>query len=158
VGGLLGAIYARLAVPPGDTYESVCRAGCADSKLHLLGLRLAVKALAGSGSRTDRERGAAIERWLALDVDARAGEFDDYCGQYLRADGRPRVRLITVAAGAANPGVEDILQSEAERLLDLRDRCNAAIIANATRGLLRLGAEMLKSYEEHKKARSLLDY
>ncbi len=155
---LLHAIYARLAVAPGDTYESVCRAGCADDALDLLGLRLAVKALTGSSSKTDRARGAEIQRWLEFDADARAIEFDDYCGQYLTADGKPRVRLITGPAGAANPGVEDILQSEAERLLDLRDSCNAAIIANATRGLLRLGAEMLTSYDEHKKSRSLLDY
>ena len=158
VEGLLRAVYARLAVAPGDTYESVCRAGCVDDALDLLGLRLAVKALTGSGSKTDRARGAAIQRWLEFDADARAIEFDDYCGQYLTADGKPRAKLITGPAGAANPGVEDILQSEKERLLDLRDSCNAAIIANATRGLLRLGAEMLTSYDQHKKSRSLLDY
>ena len=34
----------------------------------------------------------------------------------------------------------------------------AAVIANASRALLQLGAVMLKSYDEHKRSRSLLDY
>jgi len=66
--------------------------------------------------------------------------------------------LITAGAATANPGVDDILLREATRVADLRDDCNAAIIANASRALLHLGAVMLKSYDEHKRSRSLLDY
>ena len=158
VEGMIGAIYARLAVAPGETPESVCRAGCDDAALDLLGLRLAVKALTESTAKSDCERGAAIQGWLAEDSESRAVEFDTYFRQYFTTQGTPRQRLITVRAAGNSPGVEDILLAESMRLGDLRDRCNAALIANASAALLRLGAEMLKSYEAHKRARTLLDY
>ena len=155
---LVRAIYPRLAVAVGDTADRICRAGCEDEKLDLLVLRQAAKALADSAAKTDRERGAAILRWLASDVETRAAEFDDYCGQYLTDDEKIRKRLITDGAAAANPGVDEILLAEAMRVVNLRDRCKAATIAGATAALLRLGAEMLASYDRHKKSRSLLDY
>src|SRR5262249_33576342 len=62
---LIRAIYARLAVAVGDTAERICGSGCEDGQLNLLGLRLAAKALNESAAKTDRERGAAILRWLA---------------------------------------------------------------------------------------------
>jgi len=158
VEALIRAINARLAVGAGDTPERLCRAGCEDAMLDLLGLRLAVTALTGSAAKTDRERGAAIQRWLSAPGDLRVVEFDDYCSQYLTKERKPRDKLITVRALAANPGVDEILLAEAMRLVDLRDRCNAAVIAGATAALLRLGAEMLTSYEQHKSVRSLLDY
>ncbi|MCI0430714.1 MAG: double-strand break repair helicase AddA, partial [Rhodospirillales bacterium] len=158
VEALIQAIYARLDVVAVDTPERIRVAGCDDAKLDLLGLRLAVKALTESAAKTDRERGAAIQRWLTADGEIRASDFDSYCKQYLTKEGLIRQRLITARAVAANPGVDDILLAEAMRLVDLLDRCNAALIASATAALLRLGAEMLKSYDDHKKSRSLLDY
>ncbi len=158
VEALIRAIYARLEVAAGDTPERIRRAGCDDARLDLLGLRLAVKALSESAAKTDRERGAALLRWLTADGDSRSGEFDGYCKQYLTKEGMIRQRLITARAAAANAGVDEILLAEAMRLVDLRDRCNAAVIATATGALLRLGAEMLESYDEHKESRSLLDY
>ncbi len=158
VEALIRAVYARLEVGPDDTAERICPAGCEDAKLDLLGLRLAVKALTDSAAKSDRERGAEILRWLMATGEVRAAEFDDYCRQYLTDGGMIRQRLITANAAAASPGVDDILLHEAMRVVDLRDRCNAAVIASASRALLRLGTEMLKSYDERKKSRSLLDY
>jgi ATP-dependent helicase/nuclease subunit A len=158
VEALTRAVYGRLGVGPDDTPERLCRAGCEDAKLDLLGLRLAVTALTDSAAKTDRERGAGVLRWLMATAEVRATEFDDYCRQYLTDRGMLRQRLITAGAAAANPGVDDILLREAMRVVDLRDRCNATTIANASRALLHLGSEMLKSYQNHKKSRSLLDY
>jgi ATP-dependent helicase/nuclease subunit A len=158
VEALIRAVYARLEVSPGDTPERLCRAGCEDAKRDLLGLRLAVTALTESTAKTDRERGVAIQGWLADAGDIRAADFAGYCTQYLTKEGQIRQRLITARALAANPGVDEILLAEAMRLVDLRDRCNAAVVANATAALLRLGAQMLQSYDAHKTSRSLLDY
>jgi len=158
VEALIRAVHARLEVAAGDTPERIRIAGCDDEKLDLLGLRLAVRALSESAAKTDRERGAAILRWLTADGQVRAAEFAGYCKQYLTQEGMIRQRLITAKALAANPGIDDILLAEAMRIVDLRDRCNAAVIATATGALLRLGAEMLQSYDEHKRSRSMLDY
>ena len=158
VEALIRAIYGRLGVPQGETSESICRAGCDDAEIKLLELRLAVTALTASGAVTDLRRGAAIGNWLAATGEMRVAEFDGYCSQYLTEKGELRDRFITNRAAAANPGVEDILRAEAMRVADLRDRCNAAIIANASGALLPLGLEMLESYQQHKASRSLLDY
>jgi ATP-dependent helicase/nuclease subunit A len=158
VEALIRAVYSRLRIAPGDTPESIRRAGCDDAQLNLLGLRLAAKALTDSGATTDRKRGAAVLRWLTAAPEMRAAEFEDYCRQYLTDKGTMRDRLITAGAASANPGASEILLAEAMRVADLRDRCNAAIIANATGALLRLGVEMLNSYRRHKASRSLLDY
>jgi len=155
---LIRAVYARLGVAAGDTPERIRVAGCDDETLDLLGLGLAARALSESAAKTDRERGAAILRWLTADGEIRAAEFDGYSKQYLTQEGMIRQRLITAKALAANPGVDEILLAEAMRLVDLRDRCNAAVVATATGALLRLGAEMLGSYDEHKRSRSMLDY
>jgi ATP-dependent helicase/nuclease subunit A len=158
VEALVRAVYARLEVTLGATAAGICRAGCEDAALDLLGLRFGVKALTESASKTDRQRGLAIQRWLAADIEVRATGFEDYCRQYVTKDWLIRDRLITASAVATNAGVDEILLAEAMRLVDLHDRCNAAIIANASRALLHLGAVMLKSYDEHKRSRSLLDY
>ncbi len=158
VDALIRVVYSRLGVAPDDTPARVCRAGCEDAELDLLGLRLAVKALTESAAVTDRKRGAMILRWLMTAGEMRVAEFDDYCRQYLTDKGAIRDRLITAGAAAASPGVNEILLAEAMRVVDLRDRCNATTIANASRALLHLGSEMLKSYQNHKQSRSLLDY
>jgi ATP-dependent helicase/nuclease subunit A len=158
VEALIRAVYARLEVGSGDTPERLRHAGCEDAKLDLLGLRLAATALSDSAAKTDRERGAGILRWLMAAAEVRAAKFDDYCKQFLTDRGMLRQRLITAGAAVANPGVDDILLREAMRVVDLRDDCNAAIIANASHALLHLAAVMQKSYEDNKKSRSLLDY
>jgi ATP-dependent helicase/nuclease subunit A len=155
---LIRAIYSQLDVSQGETPESVCRAGCGDAELRLLDLRLAVTALTASTAVTDRKRGVAIGNWLTAIGEMRVAEFDAYCSQYLNDKGEIRDRFITTRAAAANPGVDEILLAEAMRVADLRNRCNAAIIANASGALLRLGVEMLESYRQHKVSRSLLDY
>jgi len=158
VEALIQAIYARLGVSAGDTPERLCRTACEEAELDPLGLHLAAQALTASTAKTDRERGLAIRQWLADAGDVRVAGLAGYCAQFLTKEGQIRQRLITAGALAANPGVDEILLAEAMRLTDLRDRCNAAVVANATGALLRLGSQMLQSYDAHKTSRSLLDY
>jgi ATP-dependent helicase/nuclease subunit A len=157
VDALVAAIYLRMGVEPQTTAASLLAAGCADTALELLGLRLAVRAL-GQGRKSDVERAAAIESWLAASPAERQVAFPAYEAAFLTDTGNIQARLVTNGVAAANPGVAEILQAEAERLADLRDRCNAATVAAATAALLRLGGAVLDAYEAHKRARSLLDY
>ena len=154
---LIHAVYERLRVDRSATAADWLSAGCEDVKLELLGLRRVIQALS-SGSTTDRDRAAAIASWLAATVAERVAAIEIYVPAFLTDRGEMRARLVTRKVAQANPDVEAILQAEAMRLADLRERCNAATIAAATAALLRLGAEMLDSYAAHKRSRALLDY
>jgi ATP-dependent helicase/nuclease subunit A len=158
VDALARAIFARLGVDPADSVEALRAAACEDAALDLMGLRLAIDALARGSAKTDGPRGAVIAGWLAAAPQQRVDEFERYCSAYLTDKGDIRARLITKAAAQASPGVEDILLSEARRLAELRERLNTVVIARATAALLRLGDAMLASYARHKRARALLDY
>ncbi len=158
VEALIGAVFAHLAVAPGETVERLRAAGIADAALDQIGLRLATAALCNSTAATDQKRGAAIAAWLAADAPGRLARFDDYIAQFLTGEGMPRARLITKSAGSASPGVDAILAAEAGRLVQLRERLNAVTIARATEALLRLAGAMLEAYRAHKERRALLDY
>ena len=154
---LIRAVYEHLRVDQSATAVALLSAGCEDVRLELLGLRRAIQALS-SGSATDRDRAAAIESWLAATVSERVIAIEAYLAAFLTDKGGMRARLVTKKVAQANPDVEAILEAEAMRLADLRERCNAATIAMATAALLRLGAKMLESYAAHKRSRALLDY
>ncbi|MEX0814108.1 MAG: double-strand break repair helicase AddA, partial [Dongiaceae bacterium] len=160
VAGVVAAVRRLLGVAPGETAESVREAACADAALDLLGLRLAVAAL-GQGTKTDKARGGAIAAWLAepalRQAQGRVARFDDYRRCFLTKDGAVLDRLATKQP-AAVPGVIEVLGSEAERLIAVGERLNAATIAEATAALLGLGAALLGTYERHKTARARLDY
>ena len=157
-GGLTGAVQLlrrRLGIAAGETEHAIRTAGCGDAALDLLGLRLAAEALA-EGSKTDRERAAALSRWLA-EPEHRAAMYKTYRSQFITQKGTINARLATQGV-AKTPGVLEILENEAERLLALEERIRAAIVFEATASLLGLGAAMLDAYRRHKETRALLDY
>src|SRR5690606_28515064 len=84
--------------------------------------------------------------------------FDAYKRLFLKGDGQPFADQLTKKLAAANPGAVETLCREAERLLALCERCNAVVVARATRALLILGDAILAAYQRHKQARVLLDY
>ena len=154
---LIRAVYRRLRIDPSTRAEHLRAAGCADAALELMGLRLAAEEMA-RGSVSDCKNGALLAAWLAGTVDQRAATIASYAKLFFKSTGEIKDKFVTNGVARAAPGISAILQAEAERLADLLDRCNAATIAAATAGLLRLGAEMLESYAAHKRSRALLDY
>lgn len=157
-GGLVGAVALlrrRLGVAQGETDESLRAEGCEDAALDLLGLRLAVDALS-TGNKTDKARALVLSRWLAEPAN-RATLYKEYRGVFLTAEGAVRKSLAGKEAQAV-PGVLEVLESEAERLLALEERIRCAIVFHATAALLGFGAAMLAAYRRHKEARALLDY
>ena len=140
-----------------ETPETLLAAALQDSALDLSGLRRAAAALA-AGSARDRDRGALLAAWLELPADRRPGAFEDYAKVFLTADGQIRKTLMTKAALAADQNALAVMEAEAERLLQLRERCNKASIAQATAALVSVGAAVLAGYGDHKARQALLDY
>ncbi len=154
---LILAVYSLLRVEPHAAAEHVRAAGCADTAIEIMGLRLAAEAMA-RGSPSDCKNGALLAAWIAGTVEQRVATIDSYARIFFKSTGEIKARFVTNGVARADPGINAILQAEAERLADLLDRCNAATVAAATAALLRLSAEMLTSYAAHKRSRALLDY
>ncbi len=151
-----------LGLAPADSPEAVIAAAGDDDAFDGLGLRLAVDAL-HRGSDKDGERGDAIARWLAGTPAERAAGFDGYAGTFVTFDGKtrlPHVRktLITEKAKKATPGADEIMATEAERVLAVVQRRRAAMAAEASAAVLRLGAALIEEYSALKEAHAVLDY
>ncbi|WP_142849042.1 double-strand break repair helicase AddA [Telmatospirillum sp. J64-1] len=156
VDGLIAALYKRLGLERGETPQAVIAAACEDSAFDAGGCRAALEAL-NQGSKTDVERADLMAQWLAA-PEARVDGWRDWLRAYLTSTGEIRKTLCTKKVLQAAPHVADILLKEAERLLRVQDRWRAAVTAQATAGLLRLGEALLASYQRHKEGRALLDY
>jgi ATP-dependent helicase/nuclease subunit A len=146
----------HLRLSPGDTVDSLIRNACRDAEINLAGLRRAVQALQG-GSTTDRKRGDIVAQWLA-DVAARPGSFEAYCRAYFTDKNERFKHLVTKATLLAAPGIDEVLATEAARLEQVVERCNAARNATGTAALLRLGDAIEKRYAAAKADRAALDY
>jgi ATP-dependent helicase/nuclease subunit A len=158
-GGPTGAIAAlrdRLGLERDDTAAALLAKACDDASFDAAGCRRTVEALL-SGSKTDQERGNAMATWLADPV-GRIAAFSHWRGCFLTADGSIRKTLCTKAVRTGNPGVEEILLTEAERLLRVVDRQKAAQVAEASEALLILGAALLAAYQRAKDGRAVMDY
>ena len=153
----IAAMRALLQVPEGQTVASVRADACRDWAFDYGGLQRCASVLA-TGSPTDQERGAAIARWLAASAGQREELYDNYLRHFLTNESLPRKTLITQGALKRAPEAQAILTEEAERLCAAVVQGRAAVTAEATAALLRLGSALLAEYMAQKRYRSLLDY
>ena len=153
---LVEAIYKALGLDPGETPETLVDAVCNEGSFDATGLRRAVTALSG-GSSTDQSRAATIDCWLN-DPENRQQLVDSYNDAFLTRERAIRKTLITKSALANDPGVDDVLATEAERLQTAVARLRSANVAHATAVLIHVAAALIDSYTRHKSARALLDY
>ena len=154
---LASRVCAVLGLDEDATRDQVLAAGCRDAAFDLDGLRVALDALRG-GTPVERDKKAPVLRgWLDASPDRRTAQIESYSGLFLTQKGEVQKRLLGKDA-AAVPGAREAMAAEAERLLALFDRMNAADLAQGTLGLLRLGSAILDAYEQRKRVRALLDY
>jgi ATP-dependent helicase/nuclease subunit A len=116
-------------------------------------LRAAAQALIEAGGKTDPARGEAMAAWLAA-----GSERDDlqpaYRAIFFTDKGQLRKILATKAAIKREPGIEDILRAEADRLESAR----GVALVELTLALLRLGLDITRRFAAAKRRRGVLDY
>ncbi len=153
------AVYRLLNLDLDETPEGVLGTACADEGFDLAGLHRAVQAMLDAGGKKDREHGAVIASWLENST-GRVKSFDLYLGAFFTEGGKGDAfkKLVYKDALAAAPGIDRVLEDEAQRLMVVRTKLNALTVARATAALLRLGTAILAVYDRHKSARALLDY
>ena len=154
VDGAITAMRAALGLAADETEDAIVAAACPDAAFDGEGLRRAVTGPDGR-HQTDQKRGEGVAAWLAAPA-ARTTTFADYTNEFL-TEGKIRKQLATKAI-AAQAGILDILQAEAERLLALDSRIRAARVATGTAALMRIGHRVLDLYDEDKVRRGLMDY
>ena len=122
------------------------------------GLAEAVAALVG-GSKTDRERGAALTAWLNADPEMRAAGFWDYAKIFLANELTTiRKTLITQGPAQKHPAAAQALAREAERLCAIIGEIRLARVARASAALIHFGAALLEDYKALKARHGVLDY
>ena len=161
-GGLDAAIAktrAGLGLAEGQTTRTILEAACAAGAFDEVGLRRAAAAMAKGGA-TDVKHGTIIADWLAQPADGRAQAFHSYTAAYFTAGGEGPIRhaLIHADALALAPGAGEVLDTEAQRLDEVRERLLAAGVAEATGALLIFGDALLANYQQAKDRHALLDY
>jgi ATP-dependent helicase/nuclease subunit A len=154
---LVAGVYSLLRVDPEETVEGLRAAAAAEGAFDRAGLMLAMAAWS-DGTANEQEKATKLASWLSADDVRRTEDFDGHCALFLTKDGQPRKTLVTKKVAEAFPAALEALEAEAERLLRVAERCNAVVVARATRALLVLGDAVLAAYQRHKEARVLLDY
>lgn len=152
--GLHAALCRMLGLPPAADEMSIMIDACARADERAL--RQACAALATSKSAADNERALKLQDWL--DSPDRPAGFAAYSGLFLTATGEIRKRLAVKAVAAQFPAALDALNAEAERILAVRERLNAAHCAAMTHHLFTLGAAILGRYQHLKDERAALDF
>ncbi|MHA1537840.1 MAG: double-strand break repair helicase AddA [Alphaproteobacteria bacterium] len=153
---LVARIYAMLGVDPSQTRQSILEPACAEEAFTGEALQMAAEAML-EGKVTDHNNGARIADWLAA-PNQRAENFEAYELAFFTLKGEVRANLIGKGPLEAEPGSDEVLAREAERIGALRRQLDTILVAGSSAGLIRIGAEILKSYERRKHLGARLDY
>ncbi|MBL4803703.1 MAG: double-strand break repair helicase AddA [Alphaproteobacteria bacterium] len=159
VEGIYTAICAMLNIQPDQSTTEYLAGQCDEPAFDKDGLLSAARALIDIGSaKTDAPNGELIASWLSVPTEERIKTFHAYKGAFLTQKNEKRAKLATKAVTEAAPDALDVLDREAERVLQILDTLNAIENAALTRDVLTLGQNILSRYEELKAAQNALDF
>ncbi|MBO6632953.1 double-strand break repair helicase AddA [Parvibaculum sp.] len=150
--GIRAAIRVALSVEEGESVEALLEEITTPPDA---AMRRAAEVLAG-GTKTDAERAAALNTFFSSA--AQRDAVDTYTGIFLTKEMMPRKTLITKKLGEENPETAQALEAEQARIVRLVGRMKALRVAEATEAIVAIAVEILRTFEEAKQARALLDY
>lgn len=157
--GLHREICAFYGIDAGQEEEGLIRSLCSETRFDAAGLRAAALALLEGSGKSEPGYGAAILRWLDAPEDVRAAGLDAYREIFLTKEGNPRAQgFPTKGTKERFPACEEILRSEAARLIEAADTARKISSAALTRDLLHLGHGILHEYEALKMRKAALDF
>lgn len=155
VEGLMDALFQRLGANRTESDRNIVAAASAAGAFDAGSLAELGEALA-LGSKTDQGRGSLIRAYL--DAEDKVAFFDAYKGAFLTKSGTPLKTVATKKVLEAQPGLQQTIEDEQERLLAVEEQRRRLRAAKATAALLRLGLEQLKLYRHQKMERGLVDF
>jgi ATP-dependent helicase/nuclease subunit A len=152
----ISALYARMGLEQDEDAESILQ----DAGDLLPGEEAILKQILEAllkGSDTDKKRASFMEPWLS-NPKRRGALFAQYSRAFFTGDGKIYARLATKKAEDAFPGINEAMQSEAERLEAVQEHARAVRLAGVNRALLTVAASLIGRYEAHKRHAARLDY
>jgi len=155
--GAVRATKALLEVAAEETVDALLQSAAIDTAIDDIRLRGAATALS-VGGKQDKEKANIITTWLAGDTEQRIADFEAYSMAYLTAGGTIRANLASKGAVKTMSDIVDVLEQEAKRILEVRERCKAILTVEATEAILLIGTALISRYEEQKRRCALLDY
>lgn len=140
-----------------ENSKSILDAACDENNFNQSGLRDAVEILL-SGTVSDQKRGNIISGWLKNTTD-RPERFNDYKKAFLTAStGDFYKNYMTKKLTEKHPNILDILLEEAERVKFVTDRLKVYSLFENSEAALRLGYELIKTYNKRKKNHNVMDF
>lgn len=156
---VIDRLFKVLEAKPDCAEEDIIQAACqpdpdGENRIHAI-----ADAMLAHGSEPNQRKAKQILAWLAAGPDGREALFPAYQNCFLTKDGAPPKNGIAVkAVREAIPGFERMVEAEQDRLMQADEAFRRQATANATAGLIRLGAAILAVYERTKRALARLDY
>jgi ATP-dependent helicase/nuclease subunit A len=123
-------------------------------------VRDAARIVAAGGSPVAAARAQRMLDWLGLPPDERAENWNEWCANFLRADGGPLspTSLVNVKLVAARPDLAPVFAAEQARIAAVEDGRRAAGVAALTAALVRLGGPVVAAFAAGKDNAGVLDF
>ena len=157
--GLYNALCQKFEIQAGQSEEEFIYAVSQDAEFDEESLRKACKALAEGGGVKDLERSLIIQKWLDFSPEDRVKTYKNYKFSYLtKTDETIIKRLAVKKAQSIYPDIDDVLCTEAKRVVEIEATLKAISTATLTRDLFLIGAEILETYDALKQKQNALDF
>ncbi|MDG1995932.1 MAG: UvrD-helicase domain-containing protein, partial [Emcibacteraceae bacterium] len=139
-----------------ETRASILEVACDEYNFDYSALLSASEKLL-TGTKTDIKKGEAISKWLKS-TEHRAETFDDYKKAYLTTKDEFFAKYMTKKLAEEFPDSLDDLYKEAERVKFVVERLKAYKLYENSVSILRLGFELIGTYNKRKRSRNVVDY
>ncbi len=158
---VVSALREMLELDKNDTIEGVIEKASHNSIFNTKSLLQVAEVLQISNPKdpkvTDMDRGKVIFEWVTNDS-SRITDFAVYMSAFLTAEGNIRKTLMTKPVRDNNPEESELLFLEAERIKQCSDKIKALTVFENTRNILRIGFELIKTYNKRKQNRNVMDF
>lgn len=156
--GLYESLCETFDIPSTKTTADLIKDAFISSQFNEDNLRKCCAVLATSKTKTDLKNAATLEKFLSASPQQKHEYFDAYCQIFLTAKDKIKANLVSKALIADNPYILDMLENEAERILNVRDRIKCLQSLKYTRDLFIFGLEVYQEYQRLKDREAVLDF
>ncbi len=157
--GIYAAICDYYGIRQNESYSDIIALLCHEDRYDGASLRLVAEELMQDKGKKAPIRGQIMMEWLNSSFKERINKFEEYKSAFLTKEGTIHKQAFPPKAILnAYPHYADILQAEAQRLIDANETIKRAKSAQMTRDILIIGHEILMRYNEIKEEQAALDF
>ncbi len=157
--GVYASICQYYAIRQNESPSDIIASLCYESNYDSANLRLVAEELIQDKGAKAQLRGRIMMQWLNSSFEERVSSFDNYKTAFLTKDGAMHKQAFPPKAILNSyPHYADILQAEAQRIIEANEAIKCVKSAQMTRDLLIIGHEVLARYGKIKNEQAALDF